>query len=193
MDSEHTVSALDVAAAIIQARPGLDQLQLHKWLYLVQASNLAWFKEPAYREDIEAWNRGPVTRRVAGYYMKFGMYPIHEPESGDPNCLSERLKMVVESVLETYGHLDGSELAALIKADPEAPWRQARGRVSDDEVSDAVIPISLMEVHHRRYGVTYTPASHEEMELAERYLDGDDEALADLFEQATGNRPTNRS
>ncbi len=45
----------DVAAALIEARPGLDHLQLQNLLYLVQAAHLAWFGEPAFDEPIEVW------------------------------------------------------------------------------------------------------------------------------------------
>jgi len=39
------VDGLDVAAAILEQRPGLTQMQLHKLTYLVQAADLAWFGE----------------------------------------------------------------------------------------------------------------------------------------------------
>ncbi|HEX9978628.1 MAG TPA: type II toxin-antitoxin system antitoxin SocA domain-containing protein, partial [Acidimicrobiia bacterium] len=66
--SEEPSSALDVAAALIEMRPGPDQMQLHKLLYLVQAAHLAWYGSPAFRERIEAWRWGPMVRRVAGHY-----------------------------------------------------------------------------------------------------------------------------
>ncbi len=184
-------SALDVAAALLTERPGLDQMQLHKLLYLIQAAHLAWFNTPAFDdEQIQAWMKGPVIRKVAGHYMQFETMPIDRPVSGYPTAVPNRTKWVVKKVVERYGGLDGSTLAKLTKIDG-GPWRQIRGDLPDDQPSDREIPTSLIAEFHRRFGVTEPPPLTEaERESAERFFDGDGEALADLFEISTGTRPT---
>lgn len=182
-------SALDIAAAIVERRPGLDQMQLHKLLYLIQAAYLAWFGEPAFRQRVEAWKYGPMVRGVAGSYMQFGRLPIMKPMGGNSEQISDRLSWVIDRILQRYGDLSGPELARLTKI-KDGPWRQVRGDLPATEPSDEEIPKELMRGFHRRSGVTPETLTEEESELAQRFLEGDAEALADLFQLATGQRPS---
>src|SRR3989304_1483054 len=100
--SEEPPSALDVTAALIEMRPGPDQMQLHKLLYLVQAAHLAWYGSPAFRERIEAWRWGPMVRRVAGHYRGHGRYPIAQAQGGDPGRLPPRTRKVAERVVQRF-------------------------------------------------------------------------------------------
>jgi len=174
-------SALDVAAALLEVRPGLDQMQLHKLLYLVQAAHLAWFGSRAYGEAIEAWIYGPVTRQVAGHYMQFGDLPITRVGVGSPARLPERLRWLIAQVAERFGGMDGFKLAELVK-EPGSPWRQARGDLADDAPSDAEIRPDVIADYHRRFGFGETSdPTPRQNELAQRFFDGDTDALAELF------------
>ena len=181
--------ALDVAAAIISEHPGLDQMQLHKLLYLVQAASLAWFDVPAFDERIEAWTWGPVVRGVAGYYKDFDRGPILEPESGDPGALSPRLHWVVDQVVSTFADISGPRLAELVKP-PDGPWRHVREGLPSEASSDREIPASLIAQFHRQHGLVPQLPNAEESVAIERFYNGDPEGLADLFELATGKRPS---
>src|SRR3990172_2564950 len=128
-------SAVDVAAAVIERHPGLDQMQLHKLLYFVQAASLAWFEEPAFAERIEAWQYGPVVRRVAGLYMDFDTDPIPAPVRGRADRLDKRLSWVVDRVVAEFGHQSGVALARLTKVD-HGPWQIARGDLGPEAPSD---------------------------------------------------------
>jgi uncharacterized phage-associated protein len=167
--SEPAISAIDVAAAIITRHPGLDQMQLHKLLYLIQAAFLSWFGDKAFNERIEAWTWGPMTRGVAGHYMQYDRQLIDKPNGGDPTQLGPRLSWTVDEILRKYGDFDGPALALLTKA-PGSPWVETRGDLPGDAVSDREIPTTLIQAWHRRHGVTL-----------ERFLGGDDDAFAALF------------
>lgn len=185
-------SADDIAAAIIERHPGggVDQMQLHKLLYLVQAAHLVWFGSPAFRERIEAWQWGPMVRGIAGAYQGFDRQRITEPVSGHPDRLTERTQWIVERILDAYGQMTGPQLAKVTKA-PDSPWRHARGDLPENARSDETIPLPLIESHHQIRGVIPTSAlSEHQHALAERFFGGDQEALADLFESVTGMRPT---
>jgi uncharacterized phage-associated protein len=189
MEPIQPASAVDVAAMILKEEPGLDQMQLHKLLYFVQAASLAWFDAPAFDERIEAWTYGPVTRHVAGLYQDFGREPIEFPVGGDPSAVSGRVGWVIEQILDSYGQLPGPALARLTKTEG-GPWRQTRGALPDEAPSDEVIPQSLIAEYHRHHGVLPARPSRRENHLAQRFFDGDDDALAELFEESTGVRPT---
>lgn len=181
------VSADDVAASIIAAGP-VDQMQLHKLLYLVQAAHLSWFEEPAFGEQIEAWTYGPVVRGVVGHYKDWNLRPITEPYRGDPTRLSERTAWVVEYVRNKFGNLAGPDLAALVKG-PGSPWRQIRGPLPEDASSSMEIPPSVIREFHTVHGLGVPQPTPNEQALAQRFFDGDHEALDDLFESITGVRP----
>lgn len=185
-------SALDVAAAILERHSPnqeIDQMKLHKLVYFVQAGSLAWFDSPAFDEAIEAWAWGPVTRGVAGYYKDFGKSPIPEPVAGSADGLDERTAWLVERVLTEYGDLTGPVLARLTKG-PGSPWRQVRGDLPDGAPSDQEIPPEVIREFHRSHGVLPSRPTKEETRLAERFFEGDKEALADLIEGTAGVRPT---
>ncbi len=184
-------SALDVAAALLAQRgeQAIDQMKLHKLLYLVQAGSLAWFGRPAFDEAIEAWTWGPVVQRVAGYYMNFRRQPIPGPVIGDPTKLDERVMWLVDEILTVYGRLTGPQLAALTKQ-AGSPWKEARGRLPDEAWSDVDIPQPLISEYHRKHGVLPAQPAPSENALAQRFFDGDEEALAQLAQAVTGARPT---
>jgi len=179
--------ALDIAAAILE-RQSVDQMKLHKLLYFVQAGSLAWFDAPAFEERIEAWTYGPVIRRVAGRYMNFDGDPIPGPVAGKSESLDHRTAWLVERVLAEYGHLSGPELAELTKR-TGTPWRKVRADLPEEAPSDREIPLTLLADFHKHHGVFPSVPTQAEEELASRFLEGEPDALADLFETATGVRP----
>jgi uncharacterized phage-associated protein len=184
-----TDSAFDVAAALIEQHPGLDQMQLHKLLYLTQAASLAWFDTELFDQPIEAWTWGPVVRGVAGHYKRHKNGPISAPESGDSSRISARARGIVERILQDFGHLPGPRLAKLVKG-PGTPWRESRGALPSDAASDIVIPLPLIREYHRTHGLIARSPTEAVMHLAQRFLDGDrEESLIDLMKAATGQRP----
>lgn len=182
-------SAVDVAAAVLERLPGIDQMQLHKLLYFVQAASLAWFGRPAFSERIEAWQYGPVVLKVAGLYMDFDSAPIPEPIGGRSQALERRLIWIVERVLAEFGARSGPELARLAKVD-HGPWRTARGDLGSEAPSDIEITPDAMREFHRRFGLDVDQGlSPEEHALAERFLTGDREGLDLLVESVLGVKP----
>lgn len=184
-----TAGALDVAAAIIRLRPGIDQMQLHKLLYLVQAASLVWFDVPAFDDQrIEAWKKGPVTRQVAGVYKAYSWQSIMEPAGGDATRVSGRTAWTVERVVGEYGEISGPALADLVKG-PGSPWRQARGDIPDSENSQAEITLAMIAEYHETHGIVPPEAlSSDERQLAQAFLEGDEHAFANLLQLAAKNR-----
>ena len=179
----------DVASAIIEEHPGLDQMQLHKLLYFVQAASLVWQETPAFDVEIEAWTWGPVTRVIAGRYAQFDKRPIDEPVAGNPERVNKELRETIKRVVQEYGDLSGPQLARLTKG-PGSPWRLVRRDLPDDAWCDREIPRSLIANYHGQHGVLRPKElSPSDKQLAQKYLEGDKRALADLLEKTTGTRP----
>jgi len=100
-------------------------------------------------------------------------------------------KEIVRRIVERYGSLSGPDLANLTKQSG-GPWSTARGDLPPDARSKEEIRKSAMSEYHRRHGITPEASDPAITALAERFFDGDDDALAESFERVTGVRPSIR-
>lgn len=191
MSSQSGQTAFDIAAALIETQPGFDQMQLHKLLYLSQAACIAWYDAPLFSDQIEAWRWGPVVRGVAGHYMQYDADPIESPASGDTSSLSDEAWSVVRRIVERYGEVPGPELASLLKG-PGTPWQEARGDIPQDAPSQAEITPASMREYHRAHGVTAIEPTAAVLNLAGRFVNGDQDAVTDLMELAASAHPQDR-
>ena len=120
-------STTRAAVEIRRRRPGIGEARLHKLLYYVQGYHLAWRGSPAFDDDIEAWEKGPVV-------------PVlwHAERRGRPVESSEKppelVCNVITYVLRRAGRCTGPELIKATHA--EAPWRNATngGRLVANQV-----------------------------------------------------------
>lgn len=172
-------SAKDVAAAILVGSPRpLTQLQLQKHLYYVQASMLAWFGEPAFEDRIEGWIHGPVV--PSANYGRYGRDPIPEPLHGDPSRLSERTAHAVRVVLDDLAGVGGWALRNETHSLP--PWEEARQGLAPNEPGNREISRESIRTYHSRFGADLPrELTSEEVAVAERFADGDHEALLELL------------
>lgn len=118
------IRARDVAAAIIEMKPGVDQMKLQKLLYYAQGWHLAWYGSPLFGDAVEAWAFGPAIGDVYTAYKDCADEPISTPSGGHPEKLGEKERKALEAVVAAYGPLSGPELAALTHQ--EEPWLNAR-------------------------------------------------------------------
>lgn len=109
-------STRKVAAEIRRRRSGIGKARLHKLLYYVQGYHLAWRGSPAFDDDLEAWQKGPVV--AALWHAEKGGCLVKSSEAPP-----ELVCNVITYVLGRVGHRSGPELIAATHA--EAPWRNA--------------------------------------------------------------------
>lgn len=132
MPTAHIVSAHDAARELRLRRPTAGRTQVMKWLYIAQGLHLAWFGEPMFSEDIQAWENGPV---VADYW-----HDLKENRPTPPaRRLDERMLTVLESVLDYWGDMTGQELSRMTHTDG-GPWCQVTETL--DEFSPRNPPIN---------------------------------------------------
>ena len=126
-------------AKFIQDKTGANGLRLQKLLYYCQAWSLVWSKHPLFDDRIEAWEKGPVSPHVFGEEKNGG---IKGDSSG---VLPEQLK-AIEAVLGLYGDKSGEWLSRL--AHREQPWKTARGGLSKEASSKAVISQDSIQAYY---------------------------------------------
>ncbi len=111
-----TASAVAVATEVRRRCPGIGTAKLHKLLYYVQGYHLAWEGEPAFSDDIEAWEKGPV---VASLWRAEKTQGIQDR----PEQMRESVRNIITNVLCRLGDETGTDLIAATHA--EDPWLDA--------------------------------------------------------------------
>lgn len=97
-----------ICSLILRLNEGTTNLVLQKLLYFVQAASLYYLKQPAFTDDIEAWQYGPV---VPEAYRAF-KYNFEElknsQEIEEPN-----LTRIIRIIVERLGSRSAFELVNL--------------------------------------------------------------------------------
>lgn len=125
---------------------GLDSLQVMKLVYIAHGFVLAVLDRPLLEDDVEAWQHGPVVRRV--YHCLPGgaaaiVRPIfeHAPAIDDDH---DEAVGIVDSMFEKFGEIPGLYLSSLTHK-PGSPWK----KTWDTYGKNAVIPQDLIQKHYR--------------------------------------------
>ncbi|MCM3778811.1 Panacea domain-containing protein [Microbacterium hydrocarbonoxydans] len=113
-------TARDVATYILEALGPMTSMKLQKLCYYSQAYSLAWFSEPIFPDEIEAWTNGPVIRTLWNTHKRRFSVDA-ETIAGDSRTLTQRDRAVVNAVLNAMGGLTGKQLSDQTHA--ETPWR----------------------------------------------------------------------
>lgn len=116
-------------------------LALQKILYFIQGIYMVLFDKPLYKEDCMAWVHGPVYEEVYDLFKDFKYNPIEDDRfaifKDRFEELSEREKMVIDLVVNTFGNYSGKVLENITHK--ELPWRNAREGYEASELSREII------------------------------------------------------
>lgn len=114
---------------------GISNLKLQKVLYFIQAYFLVVTGKPCFKEDIEAWNFGPVVPVAYREYKHFASTNIPYIQSyiifGDyiwsakrvpyaDTLISHADKKLINSVVDKFADYSSTDLVALTQR--QAPW-----------------------------------------------------------------------
>ena len=114
----------------------IDEMKLHKLLYLSQRESLAITNEPLFPEALEGWKYGPVSKEVRALYTEDGMY--YE----DRRPLSAEATYIVKNVILQYGGLASWKLSEI--SHKEISWRNARKDLAPGENGNR--PLSIDDI-----------------------------------------------
>lgn len=123
------IKALDIASLFIQLANSLpndqiDNLKLNNLCYYAQGWHLARFGEPLFKEDIQAWDYGPLIPEVYYTYRVCGNEPIQEPATDfDESVLPRKVLSLLSEVYINYGKYTSAALIDLTHM-AGTPWRQ---------------------------------------------------------------------
>jgi uncharacterized phage-associated protein len=160
------IDSIELAKFILAKLGGMPHLKLQKLVYYVEAWHLAIFEESIIDDRFKAWMHGPVSTKV-WHAFKDESSPLMKDISisrkaagtiiskVDKSLNREQLSLI-DNVLEEYGELSGYDLEGLTHH--EAPWREARRGIPDDESSTNEISKGIMRGFYRErlYGTRGT-------------------------------------
>ena len=152
MGSTRISSALDVALEIERRLPGVGEAKLHKLLYYLQGYHLAWEQGPAFKEEIEAWELGPVVARLWRDRKRSLLHRLSRLVRL-PKPLPESVRDITANVVCRLGDKTSAELIKAIHA--EGPWRLATSNgynIANQEIShQSLIEFFSAEPHWVRH------------------------------------------
>ena len=142
MGTANSVAACLINLSYEKERP-VSNLKLQKLLYYSQAWHLAFFNEPLFNDEIEAWVHGPVVPEVFRTYRDNRWACIPKVEGA---VMPGNIRGHLEEVWRVYGNLDAYNLERLTHS--EEPWLKARGGIAPDVSSHAVIMKEWMREYY---------------------------------------------
>lgn len=143
----------------------LDQAQLQKLVYIAHGWCLADFGEPLTGDRPEAWEFGPVYKRLADALAHYGREGVGREitisEIYGEASKSERVSLArvdlepielttIRRVYRVYGHFESQQLSALTQR-PGTPWAQifAAGAGSFRDIPHLSIRAQFVELRNR--------------------------------------------
>lgn len=106
------------------AGEAIDEMKLHKLLYLSQRESFAITGEALIQEDMEGWKYGPVSPLVRTYLTSDGIAAQTEE-------VSPEAAYIMKNVICQYGHIESWKLSQLTHK--EISWLNARKGLRADE------------------------------------------------------------
>lgn len=103
----------------------IDEMKLHKLLYLTQRESLAIIGQPLFTEEFEGWKYGPVCREVRACYTEDGMFCDNIQE------ISLESAYIVKNIILQYGAFESWKLSEL--SHKEISWQNARKGIPKGE------------------------------------------------------------
>lgn len=113
-------SVIDVAQYILEKCGPMTTMKLQKLVYYSQVWSVVWDDDVLFPEIIEAWDNGPVVRRL--WESTRGSFRV-STVYGNINSVDAKHHVALERVLNFYSPQDAQWLSDLTHL--EAPWQEA--------------------------------------------------------------------
>ncbi len=121
----------------------ITNLKLQKLLYYSQGWFLALYERPLFRDEIQAWIRGPAVYSVWKIFSDYKYKPITR-RIRRPN-LHDTVSFHLDEIMGAYGDFSAFTLERMTHE--EAPWLNAREGLQAGERSSRPISMDDMRTH----------------------------------------------
>jgi uncharacterized phage-associated protein len=140
MRDSRTVANRFIALANAK-RDSLTPMQILKLVYMAHGWMLGLVGRPLVKEEIEAWQYGPVIPELYNALRRYKSQPVTEPIVGVDGHLDADELRIIDQVYQIYGHRSGPALSRLTHQ-PDSPWAKVYRRgsfgleISNDLIED---------------------------------------------------------
>ena len=124
----------------------LTPMQLLKLVYIAHGWMLGLYGRPLIRDEVQAWQYGPVVPPLYNAVRQFRSMPVEGPlttRRSEP--LDRYEESIIEQVYRIYGQMSGPALSRLTHA-AGTPW----AKTFRDGEFGVVIPNDIIEDHYSR-------------------------------------------
>lgn len=121
----------DVAQYILGKYGSVEAMKLQKLVYYSQAWRSVQTGGVLFDETIKAYEQGPVVGQLWHLHKGYRFVTGQTIQHGSEDFLTPDEALLVDSVLDHYGHLSGDELSDLTHK--ERPWTEAWSRTGSDK------------------------------------------------------------
>ena len=137
----------------------LTNLQLQKLVYIAHGWCLATLDKSLIKNDVHAFEFGPVIPTLYNKLKKYGAKPVTETIPTDnPELREEGQAMsVVKKVWSAYGSFDGLKLSAITHKD-DTPWREVWERNKYGIIPPEIIKKHYQQLLNERADIAAEPA-----------------------------------
>ena len=120
----------------------MDQMRMHKMMYLVQRESLMYDKVPLFNAQFVGWMYGPVLVEVRSEYCTGNMF------RSAPDNLSSNTQELVKNVYQRYNKLSSWQLSTLSHG--EFSWKHSREGLGADEHGSRQLKLADMKLDAAR-------------------------------------------
>ncbi|MBU2588766.1 MAG: DUF4065 domain-containing protein [Alphaproteobacteria bacterium] len=121
----------------------LTPMQILKLVYMAHGWMLGLVGRPLIKEEVEAWQYGPVIPKLYNAIRRYKSQPVSEAIQGLPDDLAEDETHIIDQVYKIYGKRSGPALSRLTHK-PDSPW----AKVYRPGSFGLEIPNDLIEDHY---------------------------------------------
>lgn len=113
----------------------ITNLKLQKLLYYAQGYYMALKNKPLFNEDFEAWEHGPVIRKIYNEYKSNGSKGIEYNEDFNV-AIDKETERILEKIYEEYGQYTAWKLRNMTHE--ESPWKKTKRNevISKEKIMD---------------------------------------------------------
>lgn len=139
------VVANRLLAHVFEHREALTPMQLLKLVYIAHGWMLGLYHRPLIKDDVQAWQYGPVIRPLYNAVRAYRSRPVTERLSASMAPLDPAAESIIKQVYDHYGHMSGPALSRLTHA-RGTPW----DLTYEPGSFGVTIPNDLIEDHYAR-------------------------------------------
>ena len=128
----------EVSQYLIYRCEEITNLTLEKLLYYAQGFYQAFFDEPLFEEDCEAWVHGPVYPEIYDKYKMYQSKMIEEQICSEAvEGIKENKKELLDAIVRSFGYYSGKALEKMTHM--EDPWIKARnGSIGEERGKNSI-------------------------------------------------------